>query len=456
VTATGALAPAAASVPAAGERDHHSSADPGSRGRMPRVAYVMSRFPKVSETFIANEIVAVERAGVDVEIHPLIRERAQIVQPAAGALVGRTRYVRPFSASVGAALLYFLVRRPTAVVGAVSALVRDTWRRPATLLRSLALFPVIVAHARAMRDEGVEHVHCHFATYPAFAGFAIRRLTGIPYSFTAHAHDIQLEAAMLPRKVAEAAFVVAISRENRRRIVEVCGPAAAAKVRVIHCGVDTVRFSPASSQPTAGRHFTILSVGRLLPVKGHAFLVAACQRLAAAGVAFRCQIVGDGPLREELRRQIAAARLADDVELLGARSSDEVQALMASADAVVLPSVPTPDGREEGIPIVLMEAMSSGLAVVASRTGGIPELVEDGEGGLLVEPGDAEGLAEALRGLASDAAARAMIGRAARARVLEAFDLDEQAEQLAREFALAFEARDAIGRSKVAAALSAR
>jgi glycosyltransferase involved in cell wall biosynthesis len=129
---------------------------------------------------------------------------------------------------------------------------------------------------------------------------------------------------------------------------------------------------------------------------------------------------------------------------------------MASADAVVLPSVPTPDGREEGIPIVLMEAMSSGLAVVASRTGGIPELVEDGEGGLLVEPGDAEGLAEALRGLASDAAARAMIGRAARARVLEAFDLDEQAEQLAREFALAFEARDAIGRSKVAAALGAR
>jgi colanic acid/amylovoran biosynthesis glycosyltransferase len=454
VTATGALAPAAATT-ATGPLTGEGVRDVPSRGPAPRVAYVMSRFPKVSETFIANEILAVERAGVRVEIHPLIREPAAIVQPAAATLVERARFVRPLSRPVLAALLSFLVRRPQALAGVLASLVRDTWRRPTTLIRCLVLFPVIVAQARAIQEEGIEHVHCHFASYPAFAGLAIRRLTGIPYSFTAHAHDIQLEPAMLPRKVAEASFVVAISQANRRRIVEICGPGATGKIRVVHCGVDTARFVPAAAA-TAPRPFTILSVGRLLPVKGHAFLVAACERLAAAGVEFRCEIVGDGPLNGALQQQIDAAALSDRIRLLGVRTSDDVQTVMAAADAFVLPSVPTADGRQEGIPIVLMEAMSSGLPVVASRTGGIPELVEDGVGGLLVEPGDAAGLADALQRLAADRAARASIGRAGRARVLEAFDLDEQAQRLAGDFMAVVDAQRAVRRSRAAAVLGTR
>jgi glycosyltransferase involved in cell wall biosynthesis len=419
-----------------------------------RVAYVMSRFPKLSETFVANEILGVERAGIETEIHPLIRERTEVVQPATAAMVARAHFLPLLSWAVVRAQLFFLARRPGAWLGSLAAIVAGAWRHPGSLVRSLVLFPAIVGHARQLLDQDVEHVHCHFATYPALAGFVIHRLTAIPYSFTAHAHDIQVDRAMLERKVAEAAFVVAISEESRETILEACGPAAARRIRVIHCGVDTAAFRPADTA-VPGRPFTVLAVGRLIPVKGHVNLVLACARLAAAGIPFRCRIVGEGTLRDLIRQRIVAHGLSGSVELLGARTSDEVRTLLATGDALVLPSVPTAEGRREGIPVVLMEAMSSGLPVVASRMAGIPELVEDHVSGLLVEPGDIGGLADALAVLAADPTLRDRLGRAGRARVLEAFDLDDQARLLAGEFTAVAEARRAAQRSSSAAAVGA-
>jgi glycosyltransferase involved in cell wall biosynthesis len=183
--------------------------------------------------------------------------------------------------------------------------------------------------------------------------------------------------------------------------------------------------------------------------------VDACARLAADGVPFRCRIVGDGPLREPIQERIATRSLTASVELLGARTSDEVRDLLRDADALVLPSVPTADGRREGIPIVLMEAMSSGLAVVASRMAGIPELVEDHVGGLLVEPGDAAALADALMELARDPDLRQRLGRAGRARVLAEFDLDTQARRLASEFENVVDVRRAAQRQGSAATVGA-
>jgi glycosyltransferase involved in cell wall biosynthesis len=438
------------------DRGIRASPEPAPAGQPIRVAYVMSRFPKLSETFVANEILAVERAGVATELHPLIREHAGAVQPATAALVRRAHYLPLLSPRVLAAQLFFLGRRPAAWLGALGAILAGTWRSPRTLVRSLALYPAIVGHARLILDEGVDHVHCHFATYPALAGFVVHRLTGIPYSFTAHAHDIQVDQSMLGRKVAEAAFVVAISEESRKTVLAACDPHDDARVRVIHCGVDTAEFQPPSAAaPPDRRPFTIVSVGRLIPVKGHLRLVDACARLAAAGVPFRCHIVGDGPLRDLIQERIAARGLTGSVELLGARTSDEVRDLLRDADALVLPSVPTADGRREGIPIVLMEAMSSGLAVVASRMAGIPELVEDRVGGLLVEPGDTAALADALMELARDRDLRERLGRAGRTRVLAEFDLDTQARRLASEFEDVVDVRRAAHREESAAAVGA-
>jgi glycosyltransferase involved in cell wall biosynthesis len=279
-------------------------------------------------------------------------------------------------------------------------------------------------------------VHCHFANHPAVAGLVIGRLTGLPYSFTAHGSDLHKERKMLPEKVAEAAFVATISDDNRRLILAECGARHGDKVHVVRAGIDTTLFAPRRNGSRRDGPLRILCVGTLHEVKGQAHLVEACRLLAAGGVDFSCRLIGDGPDRTGLQRAVAVAGLTGRVVLAGARTRGEVAAEMARADVLAAPSVPTRAGKREGIPVVLMEAMSSGLAVVASELSGIPELVKDGVTGLLVPPGDARALAAALRRLDEDPAMRARLGAGGRARVLEEFDVQASAGELARRFGL--------------------
>jgi glycosyltransferase involved in cell wall biosynthesis len=199
---------------------------------------------------------------------------------------------------------------------------------------------------------------------------------------------------------------------------------------VIHCGVDTGVFHPIPRVADASAPLAILSIGTLHEVKGQTHLVEACRRLAADGVPFRCTVVGEGPDRPALERQVAAAGLTRQVEFLGQRTREEIAALIGSSDVLVAPSVPTRGGKREGIPVVLMEAMSAGLPVVASALSGIPELVVDGSSGLTVPPGDAAAIAAALRRLHDDPELRARLGVAARERVLAEFDVDRNAARL--------------------------
>jgi glycosyltransferase involved in cell wall biosynthesis len=175
-------------------------------------------------------------------------------------------------------------------------------------------------------------------------------------------------------------------------------------------------------------------VGTLHAVKGQACLIEACRLLADQGVAVRCRLVGDGPDSLALRARIRTAALDEQIMLVGARTRPEVVEELRRADVLVAPSVPTRDGRREGIPVVLMEAMSTGLPVVASAISGIPELIEHRVSGLLVPPGDSRAIADALRLLSEDAVLRSRLGRAARRRVLAEFDLEASAAELARRF----------------------
>jgi len=402
----------------------------------PAVAYVMSRFPKLSETFIATEILALQRRGVRVEIYPLIRERAELTHPEARPLVEQAHYTPFVSWPILSSQLHWLARRPRAYVGAVRDLATATAGSANFFGGGLAIFPKVAHIARLMQDQGVVHVHCHFANHPAAAGFVIARLTGLPYSFTAHGSDLHKERRMLPEKVSEAAFVATVSEYNRRLIVAECGDGAAAKVHLVRAGVDTDLFAPGPRLAEAGadRPLEIVCVGTLHEVKGQAHLVEACRRLAAAGTSFRCRVIGDGPDREMLAERISAAGLDGRVELLGARTRPEIAAQLRRSDVLVAPSVPTSDGRREGIPVVLMEAMSSALPVVASRLSGIPELVEDEVTGLLAPPGDPAALAAALTRLHDDPELRRRLGTAGRERVLREFDLRHSADWLIAHF----------------------
>lgn len=406
------------------------------------VAYIMSRFPKLTETFILFEMLAVMEQGIAVEVYPLMRHKTDVMHPEAAAFVQQAHFVPFLSAAILRANLRYLWRKPRAYLAALRDLLKGTLGSKRYFAGALAFFPKSVYFAQHMEAAGVTHVHAHFASHPAAAAFVIRRLTGIPFSFTAHGSDIHRDRTMLAEKVAEASFVVPISDFNKRVIVDACDGRFGEKMTVIHCGVDTRRFSPHGvegngSQPApvpAKRPLHLCCVGTLHEVKGQHVLIEACRNLREKGVDWRCHFVGDGPDREALEQQSLEAGVSEWITFHGRQMRDEVSKLLREADVVVAPSVPSSDGRREGIPVALMEAMATGVPVVASRLSGIPELVEDGVSGLLTPPGDAPALAGALEQLWLDPGLRLRLGKAARDVIVEEFNLHTNAARLAARF----------------------
>jgi len=398
--------------------------------RSPRLAYLMSRFPKVTETFILYEILALEARGVPVDVHPLLREKTEVVHPEAERLMRRIRFHPFVSPEILASNLHYLVRRPGTYLKALFDVLTGTFGSLNFFVGALGVFPKSVQFAREMERAGVTHVHAHFATHPAVAALVIHRLTGIPYSFTVHGHDLHVEKRMLDVKVREAAFVVSISEYNRDTMVEYCGEDVRSKIRIVHCGVDPEVFEFRERKRSEGP-LRLLNIGRFDEVKGHEYLVDACGRLRERGIDFTCDIVGGGPRREMVQARIDAANLGDRVRILGPQPRPEVQRLIREADVFVLPSVMAKNGEREGIPVALMEAMVAGLPVVSSVLSGIPELVETEVSGLLVPPRDDAALAEALERLAGDPALRARLAEAGRAKVEAEFDLTANIDRLA-------------------------
>jgi glycosyltransferase involved in cell wall biosynthesis/aminoglycoside phosphotransferase (APT) family kinase protein len=386
------------------------------------VAVVVSRFPLVTETFILREIEEMERQGLPVVLVPLLREKPAVVHREAEPWIARALYAPFLSPAVAGANLRALRQKPGRYLGLLARVLLGTARSPNFLARTLALFPKSVYLAERLREEGVVHVHAHFATHPTLVAYVVARLTGIPYSFTVHAHDLFVRSTFLEAKVRSARFVRAISRFNLEALERLC-PGAGGKTEVIHAGVDPSRYD--ASTVAAAAPPRLLCVAALKPYKGLPVLIEACRLLREQGLRFRCDLVGDGPLRGDLERAIAARDLAGLVHLLGARRQDEVARLMAEAAVVVLPSVVAPDGQMEGIPVALMEAMSARRPVVASRLSGIPELVDDGRNGLLVPPEDPGALASAVRRLLEDPGLARRLGIGGREKVLAAFRLQD-------------------------------
>jgi colanic acid/amylovoran biosynthesis glycosyltransferase len=406
---------------------------PPSPGKKLKVAYIMSRFPKITETFILYEMLALEQQEVQVELYPLLRERTDIMHPEAKPFVERAHYHPFLSFPILKIQFYFLKRKPRAYLVTLLTLIRSNWTSFRYITRALGIFPKSVYFAHLMQSQGINHVHAHFASHPAAAAFIIHRLTDIPFSFTAHGSDIHRDRHMLCEKVAEASFVVPVSVYNQDVILSECGQGVFDKMTVIHCGVDTRVFRPAPIKEfdRESSTFSILCIGTLHEVKGQLFLIEACQLLHERGIEFACNFVGDGPDEGDLKKKADQAGITKYIHFLGRKTRDEIAGLLQKADVVVAPSVPSRDGRREGIPVVLMEAMASGVPVVASQLSGIPELVEDGRNGFLTPPGDAPAIAHALERLRADLDLRWSLGQAGREKIIRDFDMYENAKTLA-------------------------
>jgi colanic acid/amylovoran biosynthesis glycosyltransferase len=393
-----------------------------SPSRQRPVAVLLSRFPSVTETFILREVIEMERQEQPVRLVPMLRESPPVVHEAAKPWTGRALHTPYLNRRILAANVRALLARPIDYAALLLRLLAGTLRRPGTLARTLAIFPKSVFLAGELEREGIRHVHAHFATHPTTMALIISRLAPITFSFTVHAHDIQLDRSLLRWKIAEARFVRSISEFNRR-FLERLYDEARGKIEVIHVGIDPDAYTRDARGPLPEGAPRVLCVAAHKPYKGLPVLIEACARLRDAGVAFHCEIVGHGPMHDALRNMIRDRRLEDVVVLAGPRGEHEVARMMSEAALFVLPSIVAPDGQMEGIPVALMEAMASGRAVVSTAISGIPELIDDGVNGLLVPPGDAPALADAMRTLLENRARADELGRRAREKVRRHFSL---------------------------------
>lgn len=396
------------------------------------LAVLLSRFPSVTETFILREVDELERQGRSVRLVPMLKESPPVIHEAARPWTSRALYTSYLSPGIGAANLRALFRRPLRYVSLLLRLIAGTVAKPGTLVRTIALFPKSVFLAEQLSREGIHHVHAHFATHPTTMALIIAALSDITFSFTVHAHDIQVDRSLLRWKLRETKFVRSISGYNKRFLEELYPAEARGKIMVVHVGIEPEKYEDNARRfsSTASGVPKILCVAAHRPYKGLPVLIEACRILRDQGLTFRCDVLGTGPMTAELQRLIDDRGITDVIALLGAKPEHVVAEMMGESTLFVLPSIIAADGQMEGIPVALMEAMASGRAVVSTSISGIPELVEHGVSGLLVPPGDAAALAAAMRTLLEDRERAREMGRRGQQKVRAEFTLPDCVAQL--------------------------
>jgi glycosyltransferase involved in cell wall biosynthesis len=386
------------------------------------VAYLVKRFPRLSETFVLNEFLQLRDRGLEASLYALLDPGEAVIDPAAERVMPELRYLnlagKPWQSSWrllrGAAAQAAM--RPTGLARVTWALVSVHRSIPSLRHAAAGLWL-----ARELRREGVSHLHAHFAHSPAAVAYLCRLAGGPPFSFTAHAKDLY---TTLPRNLrirAHAArFVVTCTESNARFLHDLLGDAADVPIHVVHHGADIQRFHPAGRRPERG---LILSVGRLVPKKGYQTLLEALCRVMRDGREFRLEVYGGGPQRTELEKMADRLGLGARISFHGARPPDEIVDAYARASLFVLAPHVLENGDRDGIPNVLVEAMAAGVPVVSTRMSGIPELIENGIEGILVEPDDIEALAAAISRLLDDTALADRLAAAGRRKVERSFDL---------------------------------
>jgi len=395
-----------------------------------RIAYIVSGFPTFSETFVLREAVEIKGLGHDVQVYSLKSWVDPCYYSPAEGIVRSTEY-SPFFLSLR--LLWANVKtalcHPVKYWGTLLFVLLHGLRTPIECLKSLIAYPKTIYYGTRMAARGVEHVHAHFANIPTLSALIIRRIWGIPYSFTAHAHDLYFYRSMLAEKLAGARFAVTNSQFNREFLGRFCAPEDMAKVTILHCGGDVERLSDLVRRPEPG---LVVSVSRLSEQKGYVYLIDACAILRERGVPVRCLVAGLGPERPRLEARARELGVEDIFELPG--RVPDVADLLARGQIFVLPCVEAADGQMDGIPTVLIEAMAAGIPVVSTTVSGLPELVQDGEGGLLVAPEDPRALADAIERMLKDDDLARRLAASAREFAYEHYDLRKNARALADLF----------------------
>ena len=423
------------------------------------VAYVLKGFPRLSEMFIASEIYRLEQMGSELKLYVLTPPDESMRHEVVDRIQTKPDYL-PATTSLSTTQLLQWLRKnlPSFLAGALRVL----WRYPkgtaraarAALAQSLRARPGFWSYPkkqyvkeflrataladRLSRTPEVYHLHAHFSHGATTVTWLASLITGLPFSFTAHAKDIYCEAlnpaGLLSRKMDAAEFVVTCTEANRKHLQML----SATPVHRIYHGLnaDFARLLREQvSTPAGNGRFRVLAVGRMVSKKGFDTLIEACAILKSARVSFDARIVGEsGEHHTELRKRIARHQLEEHVHLVGPKTQAQLLHEYQQATVFCLPCRVLKNGDRDGIPNVLMEAMSCGLPVVTTDVSGIPELIRNGANGLLVPPDDPETLADVLQRLFRDPLFAASLGSEAVKTIRENFDGERTAKELASLF----------------------
>ncbi len=402
---------------------------------MNRIGFIVECFPSLTETFIRRELEELHRNGIEFRVYALRAQDNTIPTSVCNDLMSLTHYApRILSRQTLSAQSLFLIRHPRRYFATLWRLLAGNAFSFRHLVSALIHFPVATSFAERMSIDRIDHIHAHFVNLPTTLAYIASKLLSISFSFSAHARDIYVSPSMLKEKLRSASVVITCCQYNRRLLLENSGRKYASKIHVVYHGVNVDKFSRTSVDSNDSRlreltHFRpadnrlVLFVGRLLEKKGCHYLLEACARLRHTGFAFHCVVVGPGADEHELLSLRNGLGIADIVEFIGPVSEDDLVLLYSRADVVALPCVVDRRGDHDGIPNALIEAMAMEVATITTGVGGIPELVCDGDNGILVPERNTAELASAIASLLSDNRRRLYLASRGRATVLERFDV---------------------------------
>jgi len=396
-----------------------------------KIAYLAPEIPALSATFVYNEILGLEARGFEIVPLSVHAPKSAAVEDRVKNLGDRTHYLYRQSALIFVlANMKMIIKQPIQYIGTLLAAISDVihvgiFNRIATGL--FYRFLVASHVANMLIKENCRHLHVHFAHIPTDIAMYASKISGISFSFTSHANDLFERGWLLKEKVERAGFAVTISEHNRRFLVEQGSPNH--KIHIVRCGVDSDSFKTRGKKELE-KHPILGTLGRMVEKKGFDILIHACKILKDKGLAFHLDIAGDGPLMEELEDIVNSLDLSLEVSFRGSLPYGQVPKWLEELDIFVLPCRKDSHGDMDGIPVVLMEAMLSGVPVVSTRISGIPELVEDGQTGILADPDDPNGLALGIRQLLSDENLRTSLCENAIRKVRLEFDLYKNVDNL--------------------------
>jgi colanic acid/amylovoran biosynthesis glycosyltransferase len=389
-----------------------------------KIAYLAPEIPALSATFVYNEILSLEELGFEIIPLSVHFPTSLAKEDKLESLIKRTHYIYQKSLfSLLQVNISTFLKHPIRYISTLLVAIRDSIKMGLFTRISFGLFYrfCIASHiVIIIEKEGCKHLHAQFAHIPTDIAMYASGISGIPFSFTSHANDLFERGWLLEEKVNRAKFAATISEYNLEYLINQGAPSQ--KIHIVRCGVNSDSFSKLSSTPINSIP-KIGTLGRMVEKKGFDTLIRSGEILKRKGFPFQMEIAGDGPLKSELENLVLSLDLTEQINFIGPLSHDSVPTWLQQLDLFVLPCRKDSNGDMDGIPVVLMEAMMSGVPVISTRLSGIPELIEDGKTGYLADPENAEELSDIIEKIYMNGSQTNIFCRNAIEKIESEFDL---------------------------------